>query len=152
MQRKKVAWDLGRSYIGHVSNSVGMSNRINWSCSTGSLGHVSNSATFQLGQFEFLGHVSGHVRGHIQNHYLKFFTCFLRGFWNRPNTTSICLWDHAKDLENRFLGTFKSCEAVDNYYYFIFMKILIFAKTELENGSHSSQKGLKSEFSSLLDP
>ena len=62
--------------IGHdvVSNSVG-------SCSTGSLGqvqpgslgHVSNSATFQLGQFESIGHVAGHVRGHVQNRFLKFF-------------------------------------------------------------------------------
>ena len=68
------------TYIGHVSNSVGMSNRIPWSCSTGSLGHVSNSATFQLGQFESIGHVSGHVRGHVQNHFLKFFYVFFERF------------------------------------------------------------------------
>ena len=40
--------------------------------------------------------------------------------------------DALKHIENRFLGTFKSSEAVENDFYFIFMKSCVLTKTEDE--------------------
>ena len=82
----------------------------------------------------------------------SFLACFLRGFWNRSNATSICIWDHSKGLENQFLGTFKSCQSVDNNFIFIFMKFLFLAKTGFENGRYRSQKGLKKPFCGCFEP
>ena len=158
MQRKKSGLrfrPVRDTCIGHdvVSNSVE-------SCSTGSLGQVQPdpSATFQT--WPHFNLVSSSPSATLLATsvatftivFWSFFTCFLKGFWNQPNATSIWLWDHEKVLENRFLGTFKSHDSVENDFYFIFMKSFVFAKTGLENGRYRLQKGLKSEFSSLLDP
>ena len=156
-QRNRVPWphyNMANKPFGHVRGHVS--------------GHVSlyswsRLATFRSCSWPRFVHARGHVAfifvvtfttfwpGSKQN-FWSFFARFLRGFWNRSNATNICIWDHSKGLENQFLGTFKSCQAVENNFIFIFMNFLFLAKTGLENGHYRSQKGLKSEFSSLLDP
>ena len=49
-------------------------------------------------------------------------------------------------------SSFKSYEAVDNDFYFYFMKFLFFAKMEFENGRYRSQKGLKKPFCGCFEP
>ena len=154
--KEKVSWDLDRfgtrasarfqTQLGQVQQDpLAVFNRI--ARPRFKLGHISNGSVWSSSAMFLVTFV---VTFKIV--FWSFFSCFLRGFWNLTNATSICIWDHSKALENQFLGTFKSCQAVDNNFIFIFMKFLFLAKTGFENGRYRSQKGLKSELSSLLDP
>ena len=51
-----------------------------------------------------------------------------------------------------FLGTFTSCEAAGKYFYFILLKLCVFEKTEMQNGSHCSWKGPKTPFCGWFGP
>ena len=57
-----------------------------------------------------------------------------------------------KHLENRFLGTFKSCDSVGNDFYFIFVKICVLMKMGLVNRSIPFQKGPKKPFCGCFGP
>ena len=65
---------------------------------------------------------------------------------------TICLWDHKKDLENRFLGTFKSRDSVGYDIYFIFLKLCVFEKTGQQNHRIPLQKGPKMPFCGCFGP
>ena len=73
-------------------------------------------------------------------------------FLNWSNATSIWIWDPSKHLENRFLGTFKSCDSVGNDFYFIFVKLCVFTKMGLGNDRYRLQKGPKKPFCGCFGP